>query len=106
MKINTDKLQLRPVPAGYKVKYQHFYKTTDGRPLFQDGDAWFIATTGGASTYYGTRVLFATDAWLEDSTGERVVRASAICNPKDTPNKKLGRAIAHNRCIKNFHNAV
>lgn len=76
----ASKLVLLPVPAGHKIKYQHHYTDPEGVPP----------------------KLYATSAWLENEAGERVAVAHSTVNPKDTPIKKLGRAIAHNRCIKEF----
>lgn len=77
-KIDVSKLKKRPVPAGHKMKYRHHY----------DGS--------------NPKRLVATDAWLETDNGFLAAEATAVCNPKDVPIKKLGVAIAHNRCIKQF----
>jgi hypothetical protein len=83
MKIDTSKLKLLPVPEGLTMKYRHFYKMPNGPE--------------------GPKRLDMTTAWLEDAQGKTVFEQDAMVNPKDVPIKKLGRAIAHNRCIKAFH---
>jgi hypothetical protein len=100
-KINVSKLVKRPVPAGHKMKYQHFYTTPEGESLARTAyGTWKIRATD--ATYNGPRRLHSTHAWLETENGLLAASAAALCNPKDTPVKKLGVAIAHNRCIKQF----
>lgn len=97
--INVSKLVKRPVPAGHKIKYRHIYETQDGRPLMlTDVGVW----VSGTDVYTGPRRLSGTCAWLETTDGVIAAQAYAMCNPKDTPIKKLGVTIAHNRCIKQF----
>lgn len=112
-KIDVSKLKKRPCPAGHKMRYQHLYATTDGRRLYQEDGTWLIrdsvAGDGDPIDYAGTRRLVGTVAWLETDAGTWLTSATALCNPKDTPIKKLGVTIAHNRCIKQFealHHAV
>lgn len=108
-KVDVKKLELMPVPPGHKIKYQHYYMASDGkRPLVRIDGKWYTLTCDPeheAVEYNGVAKLFATDAWLEDAQGYAVARGESVCNPKDTPIKKLGRSIAHNRCIKDFHKA-
>lgn len=100
-KIDVSKLKKRPVPAGHKIKYRHIYKTTDGRDLYQNEQGrWVVPETG--ETYTGVRRLCGTTAWLETANGFMAATGLAMCNPKDTPIKKLGVVIAHNRCVKAF----
>jgi hypothetical protein len=88
-KIDTSKLEVLPVPDGFKMKYRHHYREVKGA-----GDVT-------------TKILKATDAWLENNeNGEIVATETAHVNKKDTPNKKLGRIIAHNRCIKAWQKMV
>jgi hypothetical protein len=107
-KIVVDKSEFLPVPQGTKIKYKHFYKAPDGESLHKLEDLkgiprWFrLSAVASMVPYTGPRHLQATTAWLEDSKGNEVAEGYSICNPKDTPNKKLGRLIAHNRCIKAY----
>lgn len=102
----AKKLEFLPVPEGFKMKYRHYYKTPEGGPLIHDPttDAWYTSGDVGKEDvlYEGPRHLDSTYAWLENSDGALVADACSFCNPKDTPNKKLGRCIAHNRCIKAY----
>jgi hypothetical protein len=82
-KIDTSKLTLLPVPEGLKMRYKHHYKAGPD-PL-------------------GPVKLIATDAWLEGFNGMPILLRTATCSKKDVANKKLGRHIAHNRCIKAYH---
>lgn len=79
-KIDLSKLTLRPVPAGHTMRYLHHYKTPKHGPM----------------------KLLGTTAWLENAEGEMVGRAESWVRKGDTPIKKLGRIIAHNRCVKAF----
>jgi hypothetical protein len=88
-KINKDKLVFNDVPPGHVVRYRHIYDLTKQ----ESHDVGF------------PRLLIGTSARLENLNDGRVVaRADAICNPKDTPLKALGRCIAHNRVLDKFHN--
>jgi hypothetical protein len=84
MKVDTSKLKLLPVPEGLRIKYHHIYDDA-GTGLFPPK-------------------LIGTRAWLEttDHIALQNSEAYAWVNPKDTPIKKLGRTIAHNRCIKEY----
>lgn len=79
-KVDVSKLTVQPVPAGFTMKYQHFYKREGDKPP----------------------VLEATEAWLCGPQGDMVASGTATVNPKDVAIKKLGRIIAHNRCIKTW----
>ncbi len=89
-----------PVPQGTKIKYQHYYK----RLVKQN----VIFGKSHSEVLLSPPILIGTDAWLVNAlTGDMIPDAYAcsLVNPKDTPNKKLGRLKAHNRCIKAYHNA-
>ena len=78
---------LLPVPTGMKVKIYH---THDPKVLR------FLSISKRPPRYL-------TEATLVDTaTNTMVAMAFAWCSPKDTPSRKLGRAIAHNRCITNY----
>lgn len=94
IKIDTSKLTLLPVPRGLVMKYQHYYVPGPGAE---------IEIVDGVRRIIGVKRLDSTVAWLEDELGNNVCEADALVNPKDTPIKKLGRAIAHNRCIKKWN---
>lgn len=105
VKIDVKKLDLLPVPAGHKIKYNYIYKDKKGRVLYKDPDGrWRVS--GLNMLHFGLRKLSGCRAWLENGQGEVVQQATSVCNPKDTPVKKLGRVIAHNRCIKSFNKAL
>lgn len=84
MPIDTAKLVLRPVPEGHRVRLKHLYRQKPNRP----------------------KVLYRTEAYVERQTapGQYLIVADGYSQVRDgdTPNKKLGRAIAHNRAIKNM----
>jgi hypothetical protein len=48
--------------------------------------------------YTGTTV-----AELFDESGQRIASAVAKCGPNDQPNRKIGRAIAVGRALKNYY---
>lgn len=85
-KVDVSKLVLLPVPEGYTVRIKHYY-------------------TLGEEGYNGPKKLHMTTAALLNPQGEVVREADALVNPKDTPIKKLGRAIAHNRLIIDYNKA-
>lgn len=92
--LKTDFLE---VPEGVRIKYQHFY--------FRTVKASVFFTKRDVKVELNPPVLWGTQAWLvNDVTGNDIphTAAWAIVNPKDTPNKKLGRLTAHNRCIKAY----
>lgn len=80
IKIDTKNLTLRPVPAGHYIRYFHDYKIRKDKP----------------------KIYLGTVAVLFNDVGEEISSAVSKVHKGDTPIKKLGRAIAHNRCIKAF----
>lgn len=92
-KIDVSKLEIMPVPSGHKIKYLHHYRPGLRRIEYR---------MGGEVSIPGPLKLIGTTAWLENAAGERVCGASSWVRKGDTPIKKLGRIIAHNRCIKAF----
>lgn len=52
--------------------------------------------------YHDPRGQWCTAVWLYE--GEtRVASGLSICNPKDNPSRKVGRAIAVGRALKHYH---
>lgn len=82
------KIALMPVPDGHKVKIVHVHKQSDLEGLK-------LENSKRAPRYV-------TYAILLDADGMVQTISSAACSPKDTPSRKMGRAIAHNRAIKEF----
>lgn len=94
-KVDVKKLVFVPVPLGLRMKYRHYYT--------QEA-AVTVTKLGGTVEVEQPKKLIGTTAILENAeSGERVCSAQALVNPKDTPIKKLGRCIAHNRCINHYH---
>jgi hypothetical protein len=101
--VRKSKLQLEllPVPEGLRIRYQHHYIRRCVSPVIITGKH----SVGDLVDYfYGPPVLVGTTAWLVDSTGDIIpgTLTDSRVNPRDVPVKKLGRAKAHNRCIKNY----
>lgn len=91
-KIDISKLHLLPVPPGLKIKYQHHYiREVLDRAVYMNDEPRL-----------GPPVLIGTEAWLENAEGERLAEGTAEVHFPDVPIKKLGKAIAHNRCIKAY----
>lgn len=103
-KIDTSKLVLLPVPEGHKIRYHHIYTDAKGRLVQHDDTGPYVLDDRGDQWDPKEPLkLVGTEARLvrtEDQT--LVAQGKAAVNPKDVPIKKLGRAIAHNRCIKAF----
>ena len=85
----VPKIQLIPVPEGYKVLVQH---TFDAATLS------LLARTKRTAPKYCTYACV-----IEKVTGDICCEALSICSHRDTPSRKLGRAIAHNRVMKVFN---
>jgi hypothetical protein len=101
-KINLAKLTLMPVPEGHKIRYIYGWRSPIGVLIFKDiDDRWRRHDGGGL--YFGRRILHSCLATLSKADGTFVCAAESFCSKKDAPIKKLGRHIAHNRCIKKFH---
>ena len=109
-KIDTSKLSLLPVPEGHKIRSHHIYTDAEGRLIKHDSLGPYVdVSVNGTVTDSPTepRKLVATEARLIRIEDDAVVaQGQSAVNPKDTPIKKLGRAIAHNRCIKAFNKAA
>jgi hypothetical protein len=86
-RIDTSKLVLLPVPEGYKLHLHHFTKK----------ELILQSKSDQPPPRYGTK------AELFDEEGNSVCIGFSFCSHKDTPNRKLGNIIAHNRCIKKFN---
>jgi hypothetical protein len=82
------KINLLPVPEGYKVRIEHFFKP-------EDLECQCLSHTKKAPRYYTVSGLF-------DSKGNLVSLGYAACSPRDTPSRKVGRAIAHNRAVRSW----
>lgn len=51
--------------------------------------------------------IWVTSCFLvEETTGEVMAHATAICSPKDQPIRKVGRAMAVGRALKNYQTAA
>jgi hypothetical protein len=81
---------LKPVPTGYKVKLHHYFKPDDLRD-------W---TTSKKPPKYVTLAV------MVNPHGEVASFGGAACSPKDNPSRKLGRVIAHNRCLDAFYHGT
>lgn len=92
-KVDVSKLVFLPVPPGLRMKYKHHY--TQENPVT-------VTKLGGTIEVEQPKKLVSTLAVLEDEAGKELMEGYALVNPKDTPIKKLGRCIAHNRCIANY----
>lgn len=92
-KIDTKKLSLLAIPEGYRMRIKHYYEIPIPRQIHS------ASNLSSMHEEEGPKKLYATSATLEDPNGNLICEAEAIVNPKDTPIKKLGRAIAHNRCM-------
>lgn len=98
VKIDTSNLEVLAVPDGFKIKYKHHYKVI-GKSAIADKD--------GKYKEVFTKRLIGSEAWLENmENGEVVAHGASMVSKKDTPNKKLGRIMAHNRCIKHWNELV
>jgi hypothetical protein len=95
VKIDTSKLTLLPVPEGLFMRYKHFYKPNTR--IMEDVEG------NEVEVIIGPKQLDMTVARLEDSEGDTVCEGDSLVNPNDVPIKKLGRVIAHNRCVKLYH---
>jgi len=89
-KIDTKKLKLLPVPEGCKIRIRHI---TDPETLKLNRKRDLPPPK------------YVTVAWLYDGDSVMISKGSSFCSANDAPNRKLGRIIAHNRCIKAFHKA-
>lgn len=107
-KIDTSKLSLLPVPEGHKIRYRHIYTDAKDRLVQHDATGpYVLGDYGDQWDPMQPLKLVATEARLIRIEDDAVVaQGQSAVNPKDTPIKKLGRAIAHNRCIKAFNKAA
>lgn len=94
VKVDLSKLTLSPVPDGLKMRIHHVYQKGPDRQI--------RTMSGAVSVEEGPSRLVRTLASLVAEDGTEVAKAESIVNPKDNPIKKLGRVIAHNRCIKAY----
>lgn len=85
------KVTLAPVPEGLKVKIFHI-PTNEVRAAL---DSMGVKGKNRPRYYTFARVI-------NRETQEVVAEGDALCSYKDTPSRKLGRAIAHNRAIKAY----
>lgn len=84
------KIPLLPTPMGCFVKIEHLH---DPRDLANCRD-----TRRGQSPRYVTYARL-----YEEGASAPSVTAAAFCSHKDTPSRKMGRAIAHNRAVSYYN---
>lgn len=80
-----NSIPLLPVPDGYFVRINHYTQPNELIGLCQSTTAKPPRYATMASVY-GPGDQFVCEAW-------------AFCSPKDSPSRKRGRAIAHNRAV-------
>ncbi len=85
------KVTLLPVPDGHKVKIIHVHDKNGLREM--------------ALSNPKKPPRYVTYAMLLDNEGMMVDIAIAACSPRDTPSRKLGRAIAHNRLLTYYYDS-
>lgn len=86
-------IPLLPTPAGCFVKIVHIH------------DAKGLKAVSDRRRKQAPR--YATYAYIyEEGDAEPVAVASAFCSHKDTPSRKAGRAIAHNRVVSWFNRQI
>jgi hypothetical protein len=106
--IEAAKVALLPVPEGLKIKYQHYYVDARGLKVYRHAiEGPFVRVPLGDDDFEidgpeSPLRLTETEAWLENATFDTVAEGWSKVSKKDVPIKKLGRAIAHNRCIKTY----
>lgn len=83
------KVTLAPVPDGLKVKIYHT-PTSEVQAALD-----FMGVKGRKRPRYYTFARV-----IDRDTQEVLAEGDALCSYKDTPSRKLGRAIAHNRALK------
>lgn len=81
------RFDLLPVPNGYKMKVFHVHD----KERLQD-----VKIMKKPPKYFTMAVLL-------DDEGYPVSAGTAACSPRDNPSRKLGRAIAWNRCVSYFY---
>jgi endonuclease YncB( thermonuclease family) len=84
-------VQLAEVPANLKVKIYHV----------PTKEVQAILTPFGKNTKKMPR-YYTVARVIDRDTMEVVAEGDALCSYKDTPSRKLGRAIAHNRALKAY----
>lgn len=89
MKIDTSKLELMPVPDGMIMRIRHITEPEElelhRRPHAENPPA---------------RATMAS--LISKKDGVPVHTAVSLCSSRDQVNKKLGRIIAHNRCVRGY----
>lgn len=89
------KVELAPVPEGLKVKIFHVHTNEIKQALD------FVGVKGKKRPRYYTFARL-----IDRETQEVLAEGDALCSYKDTPSRKLGRAIAHNRALKAYTKAT
>lgn len=93
-------MELLPVPEGHEMVITHLYGLFS---LWMWADDQRIS---GERNIKRKLPRYVTIARLYDQDGTLVSRGQAICSHRDNPSRKLGRIIAHNRCVKAFGSEV
>lgn len=94
-KIDLTNQPRRQVPNGHKIRLTHFSET-------KEEDRKVLKTFRPLTSELAPR--YVTIAELISPSGVAIASATSYCNPKDTPNRKLGNHIAAQRCLKTFYN--
>jgi hypothetical protein len=92
-----------PVPAGTRIKYQHYYIRKVKSPVWMGKR--IHEDDLDTDILFNPPVLVGTGAWLVHAdTGNDIPNTfvKSRVHPNDTAVKKLGRLKAHNRCIKAY----
>lgn len=92
--IDLSRLKLLPVPEGFKVQIEHYYSKGDLGGLCREKKNGLP----DIPPRYATSAIL-----VNKETKEVIHEVTAFCNPKDVPSRRLGRVIAHNRLIKEYH---
>lgn len=93
----SRKPELLPVPDGCKMKLYHFHKPED------IADAISIAIEEDFPKRKKSPRYLSLAFLLKEGEPEAVGFGWAICSHKDSPSRKLGRIIAHNRAIHDYN---
>lgn len=91
-----DKCKKLHCPKGFKVRVVHIHRPEDLEFLAMDGHR---GDTLPPPRYFTVAELFRTN---DDGSFTKVDEAIARCSPRDTPNRKRGYLIAHNRVLVNY----
>lgn len=84
-------IELATVPANVKVKIYHIPTKTVQKVLHP-----FKGSARKLPRYYTVANV------VDRETLQVVAAGDALCSYKDTPSRKVGRAIAHNRALKAY----